>query len=323
MMSRKPDSKISTSINTGFGTNASFYGGRFVNKKGNPNIEKRGVGILDRISWYHSLLALSRLQFFSMILIFFILINIFFAAIYYLIGIENLGGVSNSSPLVNFAEAFFFSCQTFTTVGYGHISPVGLLTSFIAALEALLGLLSFALATGLLFGRFARPKAYIKFSHNAIIAPYKNITALMIRLAPFKNTTLIDAESKITLGLGIEENGVFKNNFYQLQLEFPAVNTLTLSWTIVHPITEDSPLYNFTAEDYKNMKGEVLVFVKAFDDMFANTVVARTSYTFHEIVYGAKFVPMYHRSSQNDKTVIYLDKLNSFTREDLVQKIIL
>ncbi|MEP6595383.1 MAG: ion channel [Ginsengibacter sp.] len=214
-------------------------------------------------------------------------------------------------------KPFFFSCQTFTTVGYGRINPIGFATSSIAAFEALIGLLSFAIATGLLYGRFAKPKAYLRFSENALLAPYKDITAIMLRVAPFKNATLVDAEAKVTLGLVLEENGKTVNKFFQLPLEFNTVNALTLSWTIVHPITETSPLYNFTKEDFENTTGEILVYLKAFDDMFSNTVVTRTSYTFKEIIIGAKFKPMFMRSNEGNKTTLHLDKLNSFVPADV------
>ena len=256
------------------------------------------------------MLLMPRWKFFSVIILFYIITNLFFGTVYFLIGVNNLGGVIADSPLSNFAEAFFFSCQTFTTVGYGRISPVSFSASAIAALEALLGLLSLALATGLLYGRFSKPVAYLRFSENALIAPFKDINAVMLRVAPFKNTSLIDAEAKLTLGLSVEENGKNVNKFYQLDLEYHTVNSLTLSWTIVHPITEKSPLYNFTKEDFENTKGEFIVFVKAFDDLFSNIVVAVSSYTFSEVKHGAKFVPMYERAASGDKTIIYIDKLS-------------
>ena len=314
---RKISSQAKTEMNTGFGANTSDYGGRFVNKNGNANIEKRGIGFLERISWYHSLLAMPRWKFFSVIFLFFIAVNLVFAVIYYIIGIQHLGGVVPKSPIENFVEAFFFSCQTFSTVGYGRISPVGYTITAVAAFEGFLGPLSFALATGLLFGRFAKPTAYLKFSENALIAPYQGITALMFRIAPYKNTTLLDAEAKVNLAMVVEENGKMVNKFFPLALEFNTVTALTLSWTIVHPITETSPLYNFTKEDFGANRGEVLVFIKAFDDMFSNIVVARTSYIFSEIVFGAKFKPMYKSSEDNNKTILSLDKLNSFDPADI------
>lgn len=314
---RKINSKARSEINTGFGANPSSYGGRFLNKNGRANIEKSGVGLFEKISWYHTMLLMPRWKFFSVIVLFYIIINLLFAVVYFFIGVESLGEIPSPSELTNFAESFFFSTQTFTTVGYGRISPIGFLSSTIAAFEALLGLLSFALATGLLYGRFAKPVAYLRFSNNAIIAPYKDINALMMRVAPFKNTNLVDAAANVTLGLIIEENGINVNRFYQLDLEFSTVNTLALNWTIVHPINEKSPLYNFNQADFQNMNGEILLNIKAFDDMFSNIVVTRTSYVFKEIQYGAKFEPMYERASTGDKTIIYLEKINSFVPASL------
>ena len=310
---KKINKKAKAYLNSGFGTNTSSYGGRFVNKNGTANVEKRGMNILHRISWYHTLIDMPAWKFMLILLTFYVCINFVFALVYFAIGIEYLNGIdSSASDWVKFGETYFFSAQTFTTVGYGRISPSGFMASAVSALEALIGLLSFAIATGLFFGRFSRPIAFIKFSHNAIIAPYCDITALMIRISPFKNTNLIDAEAKITLGMSVEENGKLSNKFYSLELELDKVNALTLSWTLVHPITEESPLYQFIKEDFENINGEIVVYIKTFDEMFSNTVAIRTSYTFDEVVYGAKFKPMYSRNSNNTKTILYLDKLNHF-----------
>jgi hypothetical protein len=305
--------KAKADENTGFGTNANSYGGRFINKNGTANIERRGMHLLHRISWYHTMIDMPAWRFMLIILSFYVGINFIFASLYYGIGIEHLDGITGSdSEWVKFGQAYFFSAQTFTTVGYGHISPTGFLTSSLSSAEALIGLLSFAIATGLFFGRFSRPTAFLKFSHNAVIGPYGDISGLMIRLTPFKNTNFTDAEAKITLGMSVEENGKLVNKFYTLDLELAKINALSLSWTLVHPITEDSPLFQFTKDDFANNNGEIVVFVKTFDDMFSNTVAIRTSYTFDEVIYGAKFEPMYTRSLDNSKTILNLDKLNSY-----------
>ena len=297
--------------NTGFGTNAANYGGRLLNQDGTPNIEKRGLSYFTRVSWFHSMLSISGWRFFLIILFFYIFVNLFFTLIYYFIGVEHLIGLKTSSESEKLIEAFFFSTQTYTTVGYGRISPSGFLMNAVSSFHALIGLLSFAVATGLMYGRFSRPKAFIKFADNAVIAPYKEISALMIRLTPFKNTTLTDAESKMTLVImADDEDGKTSNQFFTLDLELSSINALTLSWTVVHPITKDSPLYGFLKEDFSNAKGEIIVFVKAFDDMFSNTVIARTSYTFQEIIYGYKYIPMFQRDNKKNTTVLDLDKLS-------------
>lgn len=315
---RKINHNAQTDKNSGFGTNANSYGGRFVNKNGTPNVEKRGMHLLRRISWYHTMIDMPNWKFMTILFTFYIVINFVFAIAYYAIGIEHLDGIEQSqSVLTQFGQAYFFSAQTFTTVGYGHISPTGFLASALSSAEALIGLLSFAIATGLFFGRFSKPTAFLKFSHHALISPYGENKALMIRLAPFKNTNFTDAKAKVTLGMSVEENGFKTNKFYSLDLELDRINALSLSWTLVHPITENSPLYNFTEEDFKKIHGEILVFITTFDDMFSNTVAARTSYTFDEVIYGAKFETMYNRSKDNSKTILHLDKLNSYESVNL------
>ena len=305
--------KSKSFLNSGFGTNSGSYGGRFINKDGSANVEKQGMNFLNRISWFHTMIEMSTSKFMLILLFTYVAINFVFALIYFAIGIEHLNGInSSSSAWVQFGQAYFFSAQTFTTVGYGHISPSGFLTSAISAAEALIGLLSFAIATGLFFGRFSMPVAFLKFSHNAIIAPYGDKTALMIRMTPYKNTNFTDAEAKITLGINVDEKGKLSNQFYPLELELDKVNALTLSWTLVHPITEESPLFQFDKEKFDNITGEIMVFVKTFDNMFNTVVATRTSYTFKEVVYGAKFKSMFTRSTDNKKTVLNLDMLDEF-----------
>jgi inward rectifier potassium channel len=311
---KKINNKAKSFTNSGFGTNASSYGGRFISKNGNANVRKTGIGFIDSISWYHTMLNISRWKFLFIIFLFYFLVNFVFATIYYVIGVEHLRGIDATTFSEKFGQAFFFSIQTYTTVGYGHISPSGFLTSAIAAIEALIGLLSFAIATGLLYGRFSKPKAFIAFSENAIIAPYKDGKAFMFRLAPYKNTNLTEIEAKVSLGIQIQENNEVSNKFYSLDLEMDKISMLNLSWTLVHPIIETSPLYELTQSDYKNITGEFIVFIKAFDEMFSTNVVKKTSYTFDEIVYGAKFKMMYTRSNDFSKTILELDKINSFDK---------
>jgi len=261
-------------------------------------------------------------KFLLLLLVAYIIVNLFFAGIYYMIGVDHLAGVKQGSAIKNFSEVFFFSAQTFTTVGYGRISPVGFAASAVSTFEAFLGLLSFAIATGLFYGRFSRPRAFLSFSHNAIVAPYKNGTALMFRMAPYKNNLLSEAEVKVNLAMQLEENGKMVNRFFNLDLEISKINALALSWTIVHPINEKSPLYNFNYTDMVNAKIEALVFVKAFDEVFSNTVVQRFSYIASEVIWGAKFKMMYHADEKKGATVLDLNKLNDHEKIELLSPVI-
>lgn len=299
--------------NTGFGSNSSNNSGRFFDRKsGAANVQKSGVSILNRFSWYHTMLGMKRGKFLLLLLLIYITVNLLFAGIYYSLGVEHLAGIERSHNLIEFSEVFFFSTQTFTTVGYGRISPTGFMTSAVATFEAFLGLLSFAIATGLFYGRFSRPQAFLKFSDNALVAPYKEGIALMFRMSPYKNNLLSEAEVKLTLAMRVEENGKLVNKFFSLPAEIDKLNYFSLSWTIVHAINEKSPLYGFTETDFLNTDLELMVFIKAFDEVFSNTVVARWSYITREFIWGARFTPMFHSSIDGSKTVLDISAINSF-----------
>ena len=300
--------------NSGFGSRAS---GRFINKDGLPNVRRRGVNVLNRLSWYHTMLNLSSFRFITYLVVMYILINLVFACIYYLIGVEHLTGIDKSNPLDEFIDVFFFSSQTFTTVGYGRIAPIGFMASLVATFEAFLGLLTFAIATGLFYGRFSRPRAYLRFSDIAVIAPFQDVTALMFRLAPYKNNALTDADVTLSTAIEINEDGTTKSNFYRLETQLSKINTLALNWTIVHKIDENSPFFGFSADDFKNTNIEIIVHVRAFDEVFSNTVVQRSSYVSREIIYGAKFVTMYYPDKEKDSTVLDLDKINEYQKAEL------
>ena len=316
-MLRKLNKRAQINNETGLGTNTALSAGRFFTKEGIANLDVRGLPFWQRLNIYHTMLTMKRWKFLLSIMLFFILINLLFASIYLLIGIEHLNGLYAENASEKFGEAFFFSAQTFTTVGYGRINPVGFLTSFVASLEALTGLMSFALMTGLLYGRFARPRAFISYSKNALISPFGEGVALMFRMVPYTRNYLVNVEVKVTMAMKVIEDGVKKNKFYNVPLDISKATTMTSNWTIVHPINEDSPIFQFTKEDMANAEVEMLIFVQGFDESFSNTVISKASYTFDDFVFGAKFVPMYHPNETNDKTILHLDKLDLFAPIDL------
>jgi inward rectifier potassium channel len=297
--------------NTGFGNNTEVIGNRLLLKNGDANAVKSGLGFWERISPFHTLLKMDWLKFIGLTFITFVVINLFFTFLYFLAGIQHLNGLLTGSHSNKLLSVFFFSVQTFTTVGYGHISPNNVATSSISGIEAFSGLLFFALVTGLLYARFSKPNAFVKFSYNAVIAPYQGYTALMLRLSPFKNNQLTDVTVNLRLAMVNEKDGKKRTEFFTPKLEIDSINSLVLSWTIVHPIDAESPLYGLTHEEMNNAKIEVLVFLKGFDETYSTSVVARTSYLYNEIKWGYKFIPMYVRSEDASSTLIDINKLNT------------
>jgi inward rectifier potassium channel len=298
---------------SGLSTNSALSGGRFFGKKGQANVTVKGMHFLERLNIYHSLLTMSRYKFLLVILAFFISINLVFAGIYLWIGIDHLNGLTANTFSEKFGEAFFFSAQTFTTVGYGRVSPVGFLTSFVSSMEALSGLMSFAVVTGLIYGRFSRPKAYLLYSKNMLFSPFRNGVALMFRFVPYTKNYLVNVEVKVTVAMRILDDGILKTRFFNMPLDISKANTLTSNWTLVHVINEDSPLYNLSKQDIENAQAEFLVFVQGFDETFSNTVISRASYTYEDLIFGAKFSPMFHPNEDNTSTILHLDKLDDFT----------
>lgn len=245
-----------------------------------------------------------------MLITIYLIINILFAALYFLIGVEHLSGLMAESSFEAYLKCFFFSTQTFTTVGYGAIAPDGILVSMVASLEAMCGLLSFALATGLLWGRFSRPKSKILFSKKALIAPYNDGWSLQFRIANTRKNVLMEIGARVLLVTKTEGNS-FQRTYYNLDLEMPKVSFLPLSWTVVHPINEKSPIYKWTQEDYVRKDAEILVMVSGFDDTFNQIVHARNSHIPEEIIYGGKY-KMPFNADENGMINMIINDIHEF-----------
>jgi inward rectifier potassium channel len=298
---------------TGFASNSNDTGGRFINKDGSYNLVKVGISFRKRFSMFHDMLNLPTWKFITIIFLFYISINIIFTIVYFLLGASQFDGLTPGSDWKIFRELLYFSTQTITTVGYGHVSPVGDGVNIVAAIEALSGFLSLAIATGLIYGRFSKPKSYLIFSNNALISPYKNGKALMFRFAGFKDMhALSDLEIRVNTGLLLVENGKPDYKYFTLDLERTKVESMAMSWTVVHPIDEKSPFYGFTEEDMKNADAEIYVMLRGFDDVFSNFVQQRTSYTYNEILFNRKFIPMFRESDDGKTTILELHKLNVY-----------
>jgi inward rectifier potassium channel len=294
----------------GFGTQPVSANQRLMNADGSSNVRRTGLPIFRSADTYNWLISMSWKKFLFIILIAYLVVNTLFATLYVSIGIEHLKGADGISPRDHFFDAFFFSAQTISTVGYGHISPDGFATSCLAAFESMLGLLAFALATGLLYGRFSRPTAKVVYSPNMVIAPYKKIKGLMFRLANLRNNQLIEIEVQVVMSYNELVDGKKIRRFYPLELERAKIGLLTLSWTVVHPIDEHSPIFEKTAEELADAEVEILVLLKAFDDTFSQTVHTRTSYRDEDIIHNAKFSSIFSRDG-NGRTTLDLSRIGS------------
>jgi len=287
------------------------YGGtlrRIINQDGQFNVRRRGTTWRD-VHPYLYMINTSWPLFLTLIFAAYFAANFLFASIYWAIGIENLRAAENATGVSRFLNAFFFSAQTLTTVGYGNIYPLGNLASTVAAIEALVGLLGLALATGLVFGRFSRPVARIAFSSRMVVAPYQDGTSLQFRIANRRSNNLMELEARMLLMTVEPGDGQLKRRYTPLALERPQVAFLPLAWTIVHPIDEASPLWGKTAADLTRLQAEFLILIKAFDDTFFQTVHVRYSYRHDEVAWNARFAPAFQPDAQGEM-VLDLGRLN-------------
>lgn len=285
----------------GLGTKAGFSTTRTLNKDGSFNVIKHNIPLAERLNVFHSLVTMPLSHFMAVILSAYFVTNVVFASIYVLIGVEHLTGIEAETPIGAFAEAFFFSSQTITTLGYGRVAPIGTLANTVAAIESMMGLLGFAMATGLGYGRFSKPRSRIKYSQHAVVAPYRDINGFMFRVVNPQSNQLLEVEA--TVSLSIRRKDSAQRDFFLLELERPKVVFLPLMWTIVHPIDERSPLYGMDEQTLNALAGEFIVTMKAYDESFSQTVYSRSSYLASEVRWSEKFAYIY----QQEQGAIALD----------------
>src|ERR1700733_9517256 len=218
------------------------YGGnlrRTINADGSFNVKRTGLRWRDT-NPYLMLIDTTWTRFLLFVLVGFLTVNMIFACLYLIIGIENLKGLE--SDMGSFANAFFFSVHTLTTVGYGNVYPRGVGANLVSAIEAATGLMVFAIATGLLYGRFSRPSARILFSDHMLLAPYQDGTSLQFRITNARSNVLMDLEARVLLMTVDPVDGQLKRDYFALPLERKTVYFFPLTWTVVHPIDSASPL---------------------------------------------------------------------------------
>lgn len=259
------------------------------------------------------LVTMSWPKFLMIVMAAYLAVNVIFASVYAGLG-ESALRTSEDLGLSDYWRAFFFSVHTLTTVGYGDIYPLGLAPNVIAAIEAALGLMGFALATGLLFARFSRPSPKLAFSETALIAPYNGGSSLQFRVANGRTNVLMDVVADMMLmTVEADANGKLKRNFQELKLERQQVFFLALTWTVVHPIDESSPLWGKAADDLKALQAEVLILLRSFDDSFSQVVHSRHSYRWDEIEWSAQFLPAFEVTPEGH-LVLDVDRVGHFRR---------
>jgi inward rectifier potassium channel len=310
----RPSSRVPEDINSdlGFGTVVSRESReRLLNRDGGFNVRREGLSAWQRLSPYHYLLTITWVRFLSLVAFSYVLANTIFAFAYMACGDNALTGFENASRLDRFRTAFFFSVETIATIGYGNIAPLSLAANLVMAIESLIGLLAFAVVAGIVFARFARPTAEILFSRNALIGPYRGLTAFMFRIVNQRTSEIVDLKARVLFTRRKKGSPSGDREFIQLNLEREGVAFFPLSWTVVHPIDQTSPLRSYkTLEDLQACESEFLILLNGFDETFSQTVHTRSSYKGSEVVWGARFRNMFNPPRPDGTISIDVQKLH-------------
>jgi inward rectifier potassium channel len=318
-MAAEPQVPPPTDINSdlGFGSVVARESRRrLLNRNGTFNVKREGLSFLQSLSAYHYFLTISWTRFLGYAMGAYLIANALFAIAYVGCGDDALSGFASQGAGERFVTAFFFSVHTLATIGYGNIAPVNMDANVVVVFESLVGLLGFALVAGIVFARFARPMAQIVFSDKAIISPYRGITAFMFRIVNQRSSELVQLEAKVMLTRrkrGVEG----EREFIALKLERENVIFFPLTWTIVHPIDEKSPLHGMTERDLLGCDSEFLVMLNGFDETFSQTVHTRSSYRGDEVVWGARFKSIFNPPKPDGTLSVDIRKLHDIDRVPL------
>jgi inward rectifier potassium channel len=266
---------------------------RLLNRNGTFNVQTRGRGLHAFLA-YSNLVSTTWSRFFLFVAILYLALNGFFAVAYVACGPGGLVNTLDTGIHSPFLKAFFFSIHTSATIGYGSVVPVGLPTNTLVALESVVSLLGLAVVTGLVFARFSRPVADILFSQNAVMSWAGNLRAFQFRIINSRNNQIIDLHVRLLVSR-FENNasGTAVRRYYALPLERESVVFFPLSWTVVHVIDQQSPLYGVTEEELCSSGAEFLILLTGMDETFSQVVNARSSYRASEIIWDAKFTDIF------------------------------
>ncbi|MEO1430807.1 MAG: ion channel [Cyanobacteria bacterium J06633_8] len=274
---------------------------RLVSPDGDFNVVRKGVSKFDWDDLYHALLTLSWLKLFVVVGAGYIITNILFAFLYLAAG----NGIENMRE-GDFFDAFFFSVQTMATIGYGAMYPKTLSANILVAIEALLGLVGVSVGSGLVFARFSLPKARVMFSRIAVVTRHNNVPTLMFRVGNKRQSWILDAQVNVSLVTNeITQEGEAMRRFYKLPLFRNQSSLFALTWTVMHPITESSPLYGITLEEMQEKEMEILVTLTGIDETVSDNIHAHHSYIPTEILWNYKFVDILSKTRNGKRSVDY------------------
>lgn len=286
---------------------------RLLNRDGTFNVVRDGLHPLSSLSLYHWTLTISWPAFLGSVAALYLGINALFAGAFVLCGSSALQSTTVTEPNT-FLRAFFFSVQSFTTIGYGNVVPVGTPANLLVTLLALINIVGIALATGVVFARFSRPTAKIIYSQNALIAPYRSGSALEFRIANQRSSQIIEVEAKVILSRIENIGGATARKFYELRLERTRVTFFALSWTVVHPIDVSSPLYGLSEKDLLDSDTEILILLKGTDEASSQIVHSRSSYKADEIIWNARFTNIFMRTEREGVVGMDVSRLHDVQR---------
>jgi inward rectifier potassium channel len=287
---------------------------RLLNRDGSFNVQRRGRGL-------HAFLAYSNLvtttwgRFFLFVAAVYLTLNGCFALFYDAAGPDSLVNTINTGINSPFLKAFFFSIHTSATIGYGSTVPVGIAANVLVALESVVSLLGLAVVTGLVFARFSRPVADILFSQNAVMSWIGNRRAFQFRIINTRNNQIIDLHVRLLVSrFELNASGTSVRRYYPLSLERESVVFFPLSWTIVHPIDKESPLYGVTQDELCASGAEFLILLTGMDETFSQVVNARSSYRASEIIWDAKFSDIFVYDSEGRTADIDMKRFHETVR---------
>jgi inward rectifier potassium channel len=251
--------------------------------------------------FYHAVLTIPWWGFFVGLTCVYLAANLVFATLYWL----DPGGVANTRP-GSFLDAFFFSVETISTIGYGVMTPKSLYANIVMTGEAFTGLGMVAVATGVIFSRVSRPTARVVFSRVAVVTTFDGEPALIFRAANQRGNQILEAEAAVDLLTQVDtKDGHTIRRFQKLELVRSRHPMFALTWTLIHLIDEASPLYGASAESLLAQGAEMMVSLSGVDEIFAQRIYARYSYLPDEIIWNRRLADVLSTNEQGQRVLNY------------------